>query len=209
MPCYGKNYLTEGFVKYISSEYRNVIGEQETKNKLIEPLFKKIGYDIDCIEDTRTEVTCGVGIKKEKVDYMLCIAGQPKILVEAKDWKVKLSEIHTNQLFRYFCSTDCKIGILTNGINYRFFSDFEKENIMDDKPFYCMNVLAPKENDEKILTAICKTQQCSYDVKKFVVELKTRRLLEKKDSLAKLIAQAYFNNENYYDAVLNGLSGQF
>ena len=150
---FGKNYLTEEFVRTIIETYQDVHGEQETKNKLIEPLFKQIGYEINCIEDIRTEVDCGMGIRSEKVDYVLCIAGKPKILVEAKDWKVGLSKHHTNQLFRYFCSTDCKLAILTNGIKYWFYSDFERENIMDEKPFHKMNILSPNENDEKLLSS--------------------------------------------------------
>lgn len=206
MSYYGNNYLTESFVHFILSQYNKVKGEQETKNKLIEPLFQQIGYDIKCIDDIRTEVDCGIGIRSEKIDYVLCIAGTPKILVEAKDWKVGLCKSHTSQLFRYFCSTDCKLAILTNGLKYWFYSDFDRENIMDEKPFYKLNILNPNEYDEKILGAVCKTNQCTYGIEKLIVELKTERLVRDKKYLSELLALSYFKNLDYCDAVYAGLN---
>lgn len=198
-------YISDDFIQYVISEYKSIKGEQETKNKLIEPFLSKLGYEIDCIEDIRTEVDCGMGIRSEKIDYILCIAGQPKILVEAKKWNADLSKQNVNQLYRYFCSTNCKLAILTNGIKYQFYSDFERENIMDEKPFYTLNLLAPSDKDNRILSAISKTSQCAYDVSKFIIELKTQRLIANKAELAKLISSCYFRSEDSYEAVLNGL----
>lgn len=197
--------LDENFSVYLNSKYRHAIGEQETKNTLIEPFFKELGYDIRHTEDIMTEVTCDIGKNNEKVDYILCIAGQPKILVEAKDWRVELSTKHINQLFRYFSTSDCKLGILTNGLEYWFFSDFEKENVMDKKPFYKINALSICDKDKFILNAICKVQQCAYPIEKFIIEQKTRLLMKDKEKLSKIIALTYFNNLNNADAVYNGL----
>ena len=52
---------------------------------------------------------------------------------------------HASQLHRYFHTTPAKIGILTNGIVYRVFSDLEDENKMDSKPFLELNMLDIKE----------------------------------------------------------------
>jgi hypothetical protein len=185
--------------------YQSVNGEQETKNKMIEPFFSMLGYDIDCTDDIKTEVICDFGIKKEKVDYELCIAGIPKILVEAKDWRISLNVNNITQLYRYFCTTNCKMAILTNGLDYWFFSDFEKENIMDSRPFYKLNILAPRIGDEKILNAICKVQQCSYDVNQYVIEMKTKRIM-RSNKLAEVIAVNYFHNLDAIEAVQNGIT---
>src|SRR5690606_20707792 len=42
---------------------------------------------------------------------------------------------HAGQLFRYFHVTAARFGVLTNGLIYRFFTDLEQPNKMDEKPF--------------------------------------------------------------------------
>ena len=50
--------------------------------------------------------------------------------------------VHASQLYRYFSVVaQVRFGVLTNGVEYRFFSDLEKPNIMDDKPFFTFNIL--------------------------------------------------------------------
>ena len=45
-----------------------------------------------------------------------------------------------SQLTRYFNNTDADIGILTNGVVYKFFSDLDKPNIMDQSPFLVVDI---------------------------------------------------------------------
>ena len=197
-------FITESFINALRNTYPNVSGEQDTKNKLIEPFFGLLGYDINCSDDIQTEYT-GKQVKNhDRADYVLCIAGKPKIIVEAKDWHTKLGKAQVNQLYKYFCTSDCKIAILTNGIHYWFYSDFERENIMDHRPFHTMNILSPNKSDEALLTAICKVQQCTYDVNKYIIERKVERLLNDKEKLAHIITSSYFKEKDY-DAVLNGI----
>ena len=47
-----------------------------------------------------------------------------------------LSINHASQLFRYFHVTSARISILTNGQVYRFFTDLDAPNKMDEKPFW-------------------------------------------------------------------------
>ena len=51
-----------------------------------------------------------------------------------------------SQLFRYFSATEARIGVLTNGVVYRFFSDLEKTNQMDSTPFLEFNLLDMQES---------------------------------------------------------------
>ena len=83
------------------------------------------------------EFRADVGVKpQERVDYALIRDGQPIILIEAKQANVPLSDRqHLTQLFRYWNATPVKIGILTNGIEYRFYGDTDNDNLMDAKPF--------------------------------------------------------------------------
>ena len=72
--------------------------------------------------------------KGEKVDYAIIKEGEPVILIECKSIQENLDR-HDSQLFRYFGTTTAKFAILTNGLIYRFYTDLDSPNKMDDDPF--------------------------------------------------------------------------
>lgn len=71
--------------------------------------------------------------------------GQPVILIEAKAVSRKLDR-HSSQLFRYFVTTPAKFAILTNGIQYKFYTDLEEPNKMDKEPFMEFSLSDIKDN---------------------------------------------------------------
>ena len=104
-----------------------------------------LGYDVFNPEEFVPEYTADVGIKKgEKVDYAIVQNNQPIILIEAK-WCGENLDRHGSQLFRYFGTTTAKFAVLTNGLVYRFFTDLDNPNMMDEKPFLEIDILNPKE----------------------------------------------------------------
>lgn len=114
--------------------------EEATKQWFVMPLLVALGYD-PYSSDIIPEYTLDVGTKKgEKVDYALQINNQPVALVECKQLSVQLSEKHISQLYRYFTVSDVHIAILTNGDDYWFFTDSQKENVMDLEPYYTIRV---------------------------------------------------------------------
>lgn len=126
----------------------NIQTEEATKTSLIMPFFQQVlGYDIFDPTEFCPEYNADVGIKKgEKVDYAILVNGLPVILVEAKSCHEPLDN-HASQLFRYFGTTvNAKIGILTNGIVYKFFSDLDNQNVMDMRPFLEVNLLNLKDS---------------------------------------------------------------
>jgi hypothetical protein len=71
------------------------------------------------------------------------------------------------------------LAVLTNGVNYQFYSDVEKPNKMDDKPFFTFSMDAIKPTDIKTLEKFGKS---GFDIEKIVQEagnLKTQSLLRK------------------------------
>lgn len=99
-------------------------------------------------DEVIAEYSCDFGTKKgEKVDSAIMKEGDPIILIEAKHCDKVLDERFASQLSRYFNQTDVKLGILTNGIQYWFYSDFDKVNIMDSEPFYKFDILNFTEED--------------------------------------------------------------
>src|SRR5690606_7725943 len=90
------------------------------------------------------------------VDYAILQDGRPIILIECKKAGGDLSISHAGQLFRYFHVTEARFGVLTNGIIYRFFTDLEQPNKMDEKPFFEFNILDFKERDVEELKTFAK-----------------------------------------------------
>ena len=128
-----------------SLEHREaLLTEEAAKNALIMPFIQALGYDVFSPAEVTPEFTADVGSRKgEKVDYAIKVGGQVNILVECKPANVALNINHASQLFRYFSVTDARLAILTNGVVYQFYSDIERPNKMDEKPFFEFQV-APK-----------------------------------------------------------------
>lgn len=120
--------------------------EEGTKNALIMPFIQILGYNVFDPTEVNPEFTADVGTKKgEKVDYAIIKDGKPCILIECKSINSDLNKEQASQLFRYFSVTSAKIGILTNGVIYQFFTDLDEKNKMDVKPFLEINLLDIKE----------------------------------------------------------------
>lgn len=128
-----------------------VTGEEATKMALIVPFLSALGYDIYDPTEVMPEYVADFAIKKagqfEKVDYALAINGTIVMLVEAKARGQK-AEAHDGQLSRYFNGLlKTKVAIVTNGIEYRFFTDLRDKNFMDKEPFFSFNVLQYEPKD--------------------------------------------------------------
>jgi hypothetical protein len=146
--------FTEDIAK-VSEQVRKrseqVVGEESTKQALILPFLSALGYDIWDPTEVMPEYISDAAKKKagqfEKVDYAIAINETIVMLVEAKARGQK-PEAHDGQLSRYFTWThSAKVSIITNGIEYRFFTDLRRENIMDDEPFFSFNVLEYDSKD--------------------------------------------------------------
>jgi len=115
----------------------SLTNEEATKMALIAPFIQALGYDIFNPTEVKPEFSADLpGIRQgERVDYAVLENGQPKILVEAKPYRTDLKSTEWGQLSRYFQATHARIGILSNGRQFLFFSDLDRQNLMDEKPF--------------------------------------------------------------------------
>lgn len=121
--------------------------EEATKNALIMPFIQLLGYDVFNPFEVSPEFVADIGIKKgEKVDYAIISEGKPILLIECKHYTQDLNP-HNSQLFRYFHTTEAKFGLLTNGVDYRFYTDLVSPNKMDEKPFFEFRITDVKENE--------------------------------------------------------------
>lgn len=145
---------------------KSKIGTEEAmKTAFVLPFLNALGYDIFDPTEVVPEFTADVGIKKgEKVDYAIFQENQPIMIIECKFWKEDLN-LHNSQLFRYFHVTKARFALLTNGIEYKFYSDLEVSNKMDDKPFFEFNILELRENT---ISELSKFHKSNFDVDKIL-----------------------------------------
>lgn len=134
-----------------------VFDEENTKTCFVMPFFMSLGHDVfnplefmcEYVMDTRHNGT-------EKVDYAICVNNIPRIIIEVKK-KGSALKRSIGQLQRYY-NSDVRVryGILTNGIDYHFFSDNVNPNMMDDHPHYMLNILHLKKDDIDFLRKLSK-----------------------------------------------------
>lgn len=132
----------EKIAKRIPKQLEHINTEEATKTALVMPFLSALGYDVFDPTEVVPEFTADVGIKKgEKVDYAIMNEGSPAILIECKAAGTDLNTKHASQLYRYFSVTEARIAVLTDGIVYKFYSDLDDSNRMDDVPFLELDML--------------------------------------------------------------------
>lgn len=140
--------------------------EEATKIALIHPFISLLGYDIGDPTQVIPEYTADVGVKKgEKVDYAIIENNEPIIIIECKTLGSEIKPSHTSQLYRYFSVTKARIGILTDGNNYQVFSDLDKPNIMDSKPFLEFSIT---NIDDTAINELSKLSKSEFDIEDIV-----------------------------------------
>lgn len=141
--------------------------EEATKNAFIMPFIATVlGYDVFDPTEVMPEFVCDVGTKKgEKIDYAILKSSVVQILFECKKLGEPLNINHAGQLFRYFHVTSARIAILTNGQIYRFFTDLDQPNKMDEKPFLELDLL---DIDEHAVPELEKLTKVAFDVESII-----------------------------------------
>ena len=136
--------------------------EEATKNAIVMPLISALGYDIFDPSEVVPEYTTDIGTKKgEKVDYAIKKDDTVIILIECKALNTDLDKVQAAQLYRYFSVSDARFAVLTNGIEYKFYSDIDEPNKMDNKPFFTFNLAA---HDDVQISELKKFTKLSFDL---------------------------------------------
>ena len=155
--------------------------EHTTKSALVMPFLAALGYDVFNPLEVIPEYAADTGTKHgEKVDFAVLRDGQPILLIECKAYGSVLDSGKCNQLYRYFTAKpSARIGILTNGTRYLFFTDLEKPNIMDSKPFMEFDL----ENvDNSLVPEVAKLSKNGWDLEATMsaaTELKYTRAIKR------------------------------
>lgn len=137
--------------------------EEATKNAFILPFIQLVlGYDVFNPHEVIPEFTADIGTKKgEKIDFAIVKDDEIQILIEAKAIRDPLNINHASQLFRYFATTNARIAVLTNGEHWHFYTDLERPNRLDDKPFLMVNL---SDLDRAHIPEIKKFSKDTFDL---------------------------------------------
>ena len=150
-----------------------ITNEEATKTALILPMISALGYDIFNPYELIPEMDCDLSKSGDKVDYAISINGTVKIIIECKHHTCKISA-HTPQLMKYYAASEAKCGILTNGIEYWFYSDTVKVNIMDKEPFFKFNLLEMGNDIVEELHMFTKERFSDESIQQYIRETELR-----------------------------------
>jgi hypothetical protein len=166
--------------------------EAQTRKFLIEPFFEMLNF---VSNDLIPEYNADFGDRiSQKIDYVILLNKKDTILIEAKKHNSKLTDKEAGQLNGYFSNTkNSKIAILTNGIEYKFYSDVLQPNIIDGKPFFIFNLTSYSDRDLEtlikfdkryvVIKEIIKTAQDAVFVEDFENALLKELIAPSKDLL--------------------------
>ena len=161
-----------GLAASVPQRKRYVRTEEATKNAFVMPFISALGYDIHDPLEVIPEFTADAGVKQqEKVDYAIMKDGRPSILVECKSANVTLGREHLSQLIRYYAVTDARFGILTNGVEYQFYTDLRKRNGMDEAPFLVVDL---RDLDDETVTEVARFAKDDFDAQEIWQLVDTR-----------------------------------
>ncbi len=158
------------------------------KQYLVLPFLKALGYNpFDPTEVRREYNPEMTHAGQTRADYMILKEGKPIVSVECKKLDHALGADEVSQLADYFTYSDAVIGILTNGVKYRFFADSAKANVMDERPFFDFDVAEFEDGEADVIRWLTKS---SFEQKQMVVAAKEcRNVLDTNDSLSSKVAK--------------------
>lgn len=165
----------------LNQQLAHIQTEEATKNALVLPFINALGYNVFDLAEVVPEYIADAsmsGLKKgEKVDYVIKRGDEVLMLIECKTAGADLKREHASQLLRYFHVTNARVGILTNGISYRFYSDLDEPNKMDRRPFLEIDLSKLEEAAVSELRQITKAHFNIHDLVGKARDLKDLRAL--------------------------------
>lgn len=204
----------EAYIKRVKELAEHCKGnEQQTKQSLIGPFFTMLGYDLtdprECLPEYKADF--GKDRSSKPIDWGFKHSGQFAFFVEAKEVGKKLAA-YDEQLGDYFAKDPMvKLGILTSGVQWRFFTDIVNSNVMDKEPFAKWDILADDPPPFDVITLLQKSQFNAELIRTYAQRLRQtnhlvtelNRLLEPSSEFTKL-AIANIETRNLTAAVVDG-----
>lgn len=107
--------------------HRAHLSENETRTRqvLIDPLLRELGWDVSDPDQVQLEYSAGGG----RADYALMSQGKPVAVIEAKRLGYRLDQSETMQVLNYANSRGIAHMAVTNGDEWRMYDVFDQKAI--------------------------------------------------------------------------------
>ena len=119
---------------------------------MLKPFVEIFGYNTQSLTDSNRAVAQHK-VNSRRVDLALFKNNQISIVVECKGFNFNLNhKNYINQLSEYFnnISPAPKFGILTNGLQYKFYASFDNNNRLDDNICFEFDIRTDAGNTQKL-----------------------------------------------------------
>lgn len=182
--------------KRVLDQSTDLKDESAIKQVAVLPFIQALGFDTANIREVEPEFNADPRETKggEKVDYALKRDGLPVVFVEVKHATSGLTKVHWKQLHNYYNAvTQVKLAILTNGIEYRFYTEDQAPNIMDKEPFLALNL-------EKL------DQRMINELERIIESVYHRNQIQKSARILKLIPELKSELDEPTDDFVNYLA---
>ncbi len=203
----------DAYVRRVKELADHVRGnEQATKQSLIGPFFTMLGYDLtdprECVPEYRADF--GKERSAKPIDWAFQNNAGFAFFVEAKEVGKKLGG-YDEQLADYFAKEpNVRLGVLTNGAQWRFFTDVVNTNVMDKEPFATWDLMTEETPPIDVITLLQKSQFNPELIRAFAQRKRAQnllvselsRLLEPSNELTKL-AVANLETRNMTQVVVD------
>ena len=103
--------------------------EAAVRNQIVQRILHELGWDVFDPDKVCNEYTLKLKTTSRRIDLALCVKNRsPRCIVELKSTDYDLKEIGRSdgdrQLFEYAFHAGAPLALLTNGVNWRFYSTF-------------------------------------------------------------------------------------
>jgi len=194
-----KKLLEWDFEKAIA----NSDNEYNTRDYLVEPFLNILGFSQ--IDDYKHEFAVKIKNNVAKIDTVIMINNKkPTIIIECKSAGKNLDKKPFNQLCLYFeNSRESKLGILTDGIIYKFYTgSLKNEKKLNLDPFFEFNIRDYSNSDLEDLASFHKL---SIDINNILEEAKEGYFLESFDEA--LFKTLYKPKKEFIKLVFDNMGG--
>ncbi len=147
-----------------------VANKEAAKLAFVIPFIECLGYNVRDPYEVKPGFSFGIDSDAARlVDFCVMVNDAPAFLLACESLNSPL-EISQSPLYDSFSSIPVKFAILTNGIEYQFFSDLEEDGRLDSKPFFSVNL-------EKVsatqIEGLSRFQKSNFNTKEILVSVTT------------------------------------
>lgn len=132
---------------YLNNKY-TIKNKEQTKNWLVLPFLDALGYN--------TYSSDVVPNDSNDTDYVLQVGNKPIAIIGCIKFMETLGSSN-NQMYKEYLNLGVHIGILTNGIDYWFFTDGQEDGIMDKAPYLRVRLIGEGNN----ISSLCEYTKCN------------------------------------------------